>query len=359
MPSRLLQRHCSFVKTSLLLLLACTVTAPVAAQIIDSPRTLYLIAGGSKNPGALDGVGPSARFFLPTGIARLNDRLWVVDQSIHSLRRIDPDGRVETVIGLRKMCGQYNGLPSAARFCVPKGVVSDPKGALYIADFMNATIRRFQGGSLDTVSEGATECRRKDMSKDGFGCFPTALAVDNNKLYVTDALSVIYRIDISTGETRIFAGQGKCASDDKTGEAAGFCSPQGVVVDPGTGTLYVADTENHTIRKVTPEGVVSRFAGETKTCGSADGKEAARFCAPHGIAIDSAGNLYVADKGKNTIRKITPDGLVSTVAGTAGIGRTVLGALPGSIATPLAIAVIGTNRLAITTQDGEVLGINF
>lgn len=105
--------------------------------------------------------------------------------------------------------------------------------------------------------------------------------------------------------------------------------------------------------------MVSTFAGQAKTCGTADGKEAARFCAPQGIAIDPAGNLYVADKGKNTIRKITPDGLVSTVAGTPGIGRTVLGDLPGSIATPLAIAVIGANRLAVTTQGGEILGINF
>jgi DNA-binding beta-propeller fold protein YncE len=359
MPSCLSRRHCKLVKTLLLLFLACTVTAPVTAQVIDKPRTLYLIAGGSKNPRDPDGVGPSARFSLPTGIASSNDRLWVVDQSIHSLRRIDPDGRVETVIGLRKMCGQYNGLPSAARMCVPTGVVGDPKGGLYIADFMNATIRRFQDGSLDTVSKGGTACRRKDLSKDGQACFATALAVDNNKLYVTDALSVIYQIDILTGQTRIIAGQGRCASDDLTGEAAGFCSPQGIVVDPGTGTLYVADTENHTIRKITPEGVVSTFAGKAKTCGTADGKEGARFCAPHGIAIDPAGNLYVADTGKNTIRKITPDGLVSTVAGTAGIGRTVLGDLPGSIAMPLAIAVISKNRLAITTHDGEVLGINF
>lgn len=359
MPSHQSKRRCRLIETSLSLLLACTVTTPVAAQVIDTPRTLYLIAGGSKYPGDLDDVGPRARFFLPTGITRSNDRLWVVDQSIHSLRRIDPDGRVETVIGLRKMCGQYNGLPSAARFCVPTGVVGDAKGALYIADFMNASIRRFQDGSLDTVSDAGKVCRRKDISKDGLGCFPTALAVDNNKLYLTDALSVIYRIDIATGETRIFAGQGKCATEDGTGEAAGFCNPQGIVVHPGTGVLYVADTENHTIRKVTPEGVVSTLAGKAKTFGTADGKEAARFYAPHGIAIDPAGNLYVADKGNNTIRKITPDGLVSTVAGTPGIGQTVRGGLPGSIAAPLAIAFIGTNQLAITTQVGEVLGINF
>lgn len=247
MPSRRSQRRCRLVSTSLLLLLACIVMTPVTAQIIDNPRTLYRIAGGPKLPGNPDGVGPKARFFLPTGIVSLNDRLWVVDQSIHSLRRIDPDGRVETVIGQEKMCGKSDGPRSTARFCIPKAIVSEAKGALYIADFMNSTIRRFQDGSLETVAGVARLCSRRSTGKDDTACLPTALAIDNNKLYVTDDSSVLYRIDISTGEAKIIAGQSGCATENQPGDAAGFCSPQGIVVDPRTGMLYVADTDNHTI----------------------------------------------------------------------------------------------------------------
>lgn len=361
MPSPLLRRHCSFVGVSLLLLLllACAFMPPLSAQVIDTPRTLYRIAGGANLPGNLDGIGPEARFFLPRGIVGTNDALWVVDQSIHSLRRIDPNGRVETVIGEHKMCGKNDGPKSAALFCFPSAIVSDSEGTLYIADFINHTIRKFQGGSLTTVAGVASLCGRRDTLMGSSPCFPTALAIHDQHLYVTDGLSVIYRIDIPTGEAKAIAGKDRCASRDGTGEAAGFCSPQGIAIDRVTGMLYVTDTDNHTIRKVTPEGMVSTFAGKAQACGNADGKEAARFCAPHGIAIDSAGNLYVADRGRPKIRKITPDGLVSTVAGTVENYRTILGDLPGAIDMPIAIAVIGENQLAITTARGEILGINF
>ena len=87
----------------------------------------------------------------------------------------------------------------------------------------------------------------------------------------------------------------------------------------GSGNVYVADTNNYTIRKITPAGVVSTLAGLAGTSGSADGTgSAARFNYPHGVAVDSSGNVYVADSGNNTIRKITPAGVVSTLAGLAG-----------------------------------------
>jgi DNA-binding beta-propeller fold protein YncE len=85
----------------------------------------------------------------------------------------------------------------------------------------------------------------------------------------------------------------------------------------------------------------------------------ARFCFPQGIAVDGAGNLYVADTRNSTIRQITPEGLVSTVAGKARANRTNLGSLPGTVANPVGIAVIGDRRLAITTENHDVLGINF
>ena len=114
------------------------------------------------------------------------------------------------------------------------------------------------------------------------------------------------------------AGYSPYSSADGTGSAARFYYPSGVAVD-SAGNVYVADRDNHTIRIVTPAGVVTTLAGLTGIKGSADGTgSTARFNEPTGVAVDSAGNVYVADSGNMTIRKVSPSGMVTTLAGLAG-----------------------------------------
>ena len=176
-----------------------------------------------------------------------------------------PAGVVTTLAGLAGSQGSADGTGSAARFAWPIGVAVDSTGNVYVADNGNDTIRKVTPAGVVTTLAGLA---------------------------------------------------GSSGSADGTGSAARFYGPSGVAVD-SAGNVYVADTGNYTIRKVTPAGVVTTLAGLAGTEGSADGTgSAARFSYPSGVAVDSAGNVYVADTGNNTIRKVTPAGVVTTLAGT-------------------------------------------
>jgi len=126
------------------------------------------------------------------------------------------------------------------------------------------------------------------------------------------------------------------------------------------GNLYVADAGNYTIRKISPKGLVITLAGLAGSPGSADGlMSAARFSNPEGVAVDSAGNVYVADTGNYTIRKITPAGQVSTVVGAAGLTQFVAGVLPGGLMAPTGVAVLPGDVGLVVTMATAVAVVRF
>ncbi|MGH9419708.1 MAG: hypothetical protein ACRD3J_07030, partial [Thermoanaerobaculia bacterium] len=148
---------------------------------------------------------------------------------------------------------------------------------------------------------------------------PRGVATDSaGNIYVADYNSHTIRKITPVGVVTTFAGAHLPGAEDGTGNGARFNHPSGLATDSG-GNLYVADTDNHTIRKITPAGVVTTLAGAARSPGFAGGTGSkARFDHPLGLAVDHGGIIYVADDVNRTVRKITAAGMVSTIAGLAG-----------------------------------------
>ena len=178
-------------------------------------------------------------------------------------------------------------------------------------------------------------------------------------VYVADSSNHTIRKITPSGEVTTVAGlAGSIGRADGTGGAARFNYPSGIAVDGG-GVVYVADGHSHTIRRITPGGVVSTLAGLSGDSGAVDGTgEEARFDNPRGVAVDTAGNLYVADSVNYTIRRVTPEGVVTTVAGAAGDRNTTDGA--ASVARfygPNGIALDNNGALYIADTDNNTIRV--
>jgi hypothetical protein len=234
---------------------------------------------------------------------------------------------VTTLAGSAGQPGSSDGTGSAARFCKPWDAVVDSAGNVYVADAGNDEIRKITPSGVVTTLAGSAG---QEGSNDGTGSaarfwYPEGVAVDSaGNVYVADTGNREIREITPSGVVTTLAGSaGQYGSSDGTGSAARFGGPApggpvGVAVD-SAGNVYVGDYWNDEIRKITPSGVVTTLAGSAGQTGSSDGTgSAARFGGPMGVAVDSAGNVYVGDSENDEIRKITPSGVVTTVAGSAG-----------------------------------------
>jgi sugar lactone lactonase YvrE len=319
---------------------------------------LFLIAGDLCGHCAVsaDGRGSAARFNNPEGIAADGaGNLYVAERASSTIRKVTLQGVATTLAGATGQEGSDDGTGAAARFRTPSRLDADQSGNLFVTDLGNSTIRKVTpDGVVTTVAGTVGVCG----TADGAGtaaqfCRPQGIAIDTSgNMFVTDTGNhTVRKIDTAGVVTTLAGTAGVCGSADGLASAAQFCQPQDIAVDR-LGNLYVADTANSTIRKITAAGVVTTVAGKAGECGTADGSaDAARFCLENGIALDKAGNLFVADTGNSTIRKITAAGVVSTVAGVAGASGNVLGPLPGGLDHPLGIAVIDTDTLAVTSHN--------
>ena len=263
-----------------------------------------------------------------------------------TIRKITPDGTVSTLAGSAAR-GNQDGVGSAASFKAPTGIAVDSAGNLYVADAFNATIRKITStGSVSTLA--GTAGSRGDA--DGAGSvaqfnYPSGVAVDaSGNIYVADTYNdTIRKIDPTGMVTTVAGSAGISGGTDGTGIYALFNQPCGVAVD-ALGNVGVADTGNATIRKIAPNGTVSTLAGMAGIAGlgtSAGG--VVLFNQPHGLVADGAGNVFVADTGNAAIRKIAPDGTVTTLALSAAPTGTTTAQTPSPApTTPVSSPATGT-----------------
>ncbi len=286
---------------------------------------------GTGTAGFMDGAGNVAQFSLPVGIAvDSSGNVYVGDRNNHRIRKITSAGVVTTLAGTGIKDdgiagGDFmDGAANVAQFNIPRGVALDASGNLYVGEWGNHRIRKITPGGVVSTFAG-TGIKADGTAGGGFmdGAgnvaqfnTPYGVAVDGSGfVYVADANNHRIRKITSAGVVSTLAGTGTAGFMDGAGNVAQFENPRGVVVD-GSGFVYVADTVNHRIRKITPGGVVSTLAG-TGIQGFMDGTgNVAQFHYPSGVALDSIGNIYVGDQNNHRIRKITPGGVVSTLAGT-------------------------------------------
>ncbi|AMR31689.1 hypothetical protein A0256_09775 [Mucilaginibacter sp. PAMC 26640] len=259
-------------------------------------------------------------------------------------------GQVSTYAG-SLAGGLSNGPLLTAQFDNPMGIAADAAGNLYIADSFNCAIRKIStGGAVTTVAGSGSLGYANGTGNAAQFYSPSALVVDaTGNIFVADRGNNAIRKITPSGVVTTFAGNGTAGYTDGTGEAASFNTPSGIAIDP-SGNLVIADAGNNLIRKITPAGVVTTVAG-SRTAGYLNGTgTAANFNKPAAVAIDAAGNIYVTEATNSAIRKINADLLVTTFAGGPGI-NSLLG-------SPNALSIDASGNFWISDGSGRILKIN-
>jgi len=250
-------------------------------------------------------VGTKVTFDKPVGLAiDKGGNIYDADKLNHSIRKVTPDGVINTLAGSGKP-DFADGEGLAASFNRPHGVAVDESGSIFVADSKNNRIRKITAtGNVTTFAGSGIEGNADGLGKKASFNKPHSVAIDGSgNVYVSDTQNHSIRKISPSGTVTTLAGSGKPEFADGQGKEASFNQPHGIAVDE-IGTVYVADTNNHRIRKIGPSGYVTTLVG-SGNLGSEDGYgSAASFNKPHALAIDGSGNVYVADQLNHKIRKI-------------------------------------------------------
>lgn len=319
----------STIRTPSSSLAALTFLALVMAILFSIATSRSNGQGSSSMPGLpASGAGTGEGQFNSALLNAAIDgagNLYIADSSTHIIRKIAPNGAATILAGSENVPGSSDGTGVAAKFSAPQGVAVDASGNVFVADAGNHTIRKITfAGNVTTLAGSAGMAGNTDgTGTDAKFSSPQGVAVDlRGNLYVADTKNNAIRRITPLGFVTTLAGAGFPGYADGAANQARFLSPTRIAIDP-EGTLYVADTGNHLIRKISPSGAVSTVAGAFVrqprigiSGGYADGTGSeARFNSPTGIVVEANGDLYIADSGNEKIRKISRGGVVTTVDG--------------------------------------------
>jgi len=326
---------------------------------------ISLLAGGTREPSFWGDGGPAAmaRLNSPRGLAIGPDgALWIADSGNARVRRVSSAGVITTAAGAGRggVTGE-NIAALSARLWTPVAVALDAAGNLWLADAGVSRIRRVSPDGWITTVAGTGQA---GFNEDGTAMFcqlnlPSGLAVDAaGNVYIADTDNHRVRKLTPGGALITIAGRGVrgYAGDGGPAAEAWLDSPAGLAVD-AEGNLYIADRMNHAIRKVSRQGFMSTVAGNGTAGAGGDGGPAVRaqLNRPAGVAVDRQGNIYVADTENHRIRKVTADGIIRTIAGDGQPGFSGDGgpASEARLRWPAAITVDGEGNVYVADQDNH------
>ncbi|HLG13619.1 MAG TPA: gluconolaconase [Blastocatellia bacterium] len=323
---------------------------PTRRDAIGMASTL----AGDGAPGIDEGPARSASFSDPFGIAvDKRGALYVADAGeSNRILRIKTQGNVETIAG--SVEGLADGPARAAKFNTPSGIAIDRRGNIIIADTGNNRIRKLDTrGYVSTLAGEGTAGFRDGTAAEAQFNGPIGVAADENgNILVADAYNDRIRRISPAGEVTTIAGDGAPGFADGDGLASLFDTPCGIALD-STGNVFVADTGNNAIRKITPQGAVLTVAGGTRGRRDGQGREAS-FDNPTGIVVTHDGFLFVTDAGSGLVRRVTPEGDVTTYAGSRpGFADGVLSRFNG----PAGIAVDAEGNLYVCDASNYLVRI--
>lgn len=313
---------------------------------------------GSGQAGFGNSDGQVGEFNRPHGLAiDGKGNVYVSDRGNHAIRVVTANGDISTLAGNGKE-GNDDGANAIASFRQPTAVAVDKSGSVYVADRDNQVIRLIDpSGKVGLLAGTGTRgfangpaCSAQFNEPSG-----VALSPDEKTLYVADYLNHAVRaIDLATKQVTALAGNGTAGYANGVGDKAQFNQPYNVKVDTN-GRLYVPDQNNHAIRRVDPDGTVSTLAGNGRS-GFADGKPfEARFNNPTGLGIAADGTIYVADRNNNRIRAISPAGDVTTIAGDGAAGQQDGPAQTAKFNQPIDIVLASDGSLVVSEESNHRL----
>jgi sugar lactone lactonase YvrE len=335
---------------------------------VSAAGTISTLVGGSLNDG---GLGVFGLLNQPSGVARDNaGNTYIADTNNNRVRQVAANGTITTVAGTGASGSAGDGgAPASAQLNAPQGVALDATGNLYIADTGNYRVRMVSGGIITTVAGNGNCCYGGDNGPATSALLdsPTGLAVDAaGDIYIADASGERVRMvtgasgTSASGTITTVAGNGSFGYSGDGGGAtsAKLYGPTGVAVD-AAGNLYIADRYNDRVRKVSTSGTIGTVAGNGNCCYGGDGGPAtnAQLESPSGVAVDAAGNLYIADSYGGRVRQVAVSGTITTVAGNGSYAYSGDGGLAtaATFRYPYAISVDAAGNMAVVDQSNNAI----